>query len=116
MLNDSKNKACVEAEGEIDRGYSFQKWQELENQGVVVKSYEEKMKLGSPDRDPELIRVKYSVLKDLKRGDSIFFDCRYGVPLTRSAAMGHANRTGQTFITRQSYEGGRYGLRVFRLY
>lgn len=114
MFKSIRTKAHVEAEGEIDRGYSFQKWQELEP--LFVQGYEEKMKLGDPDRDPELIRVKYSILKELQPGDSIFFDCRYGVPLTRSAAIGYSYRVKQTFVTRQSYEGGRYGLRVFRLY
>lgn len=114
MFKSIRTKAYVEAEGDIDRGYSFQKWKELEGQGV--QSFEEQMKLGNPDRDPGLIRVKYSIFKELQPGDSIFFDCRYGVPLTRSAAIGYSNRTNQTFVTRQSYEGGRYGLRVFRLY
>ena len=114
MTKSERPKSVFEIEGEIDRGYSFQKWKELEGQGIP--SYEEQMKLGNPARSPKVIRAKYSVLKDLLPGDSIFLDAKYGMQNLRSAALGYASRFSQTFVTRQSYEGGRYGLRVFRVY
>ena len=114
MAKTERPRSVFEVEGEVDRGYSFQKWKELEGQGVPC--YEEQMKLGNQDRSPKVIRAKYSVLKDLLPGDSIFLDGKYGLQHLRSAALGYAYRFNQTFVTRQSYEGGRYGLRVFRLY
>lgn len=103
----------VRLDVEIDRGLSLSRWRELEK--VAIKGFEERIGLGTDERDPSIVRVDYSILGDLGVGDSLFVPARYGMGQTRSAALGFARYRGWSFVTRKTYESNTRGVRIFRL-
>ena len=103
----------VEVEAEIDRGYSYARWKELEK--VAVRTMDELEGRGSVYRDPSFVGVRYTVLDDLDRGDSVFIPAQYGLQHSRAAAIGKAKQSGWSIVTRKTFEGGKWGVRIFRL-
>lgn len=105
--------SVVAVEAQIDRGLGYALWRD--RQRVATKSYEEQMGLGTGERDPSFARVTYKVFDNLLPGDSVFIPAKYGMNESRSAAIGKARYLDWNVITRKTYEGGKLGVRVFRL-
>lgn len=103
----------VRLDVEIDRGLSLSRWREMES--VAVKGFEERVGLGIDERDPNIVRVDYSILGELGVGDSLFVPSHYGMGHTRSAALNFARYRGWSFVTKKTYEYGECGVRIFRL-
>ena len=103
----------VKVVAEIDRGLSFSLWKELE--AFAVQGPFEKSGIGDEERHWDIVRVDYSVLDDLRPGDSVYIPGHYGNQHTRTAALNKAAKRGWSVTTKKTYENDKLGLRIFRL-
>lgn len=103
----------VEAEGEIDKGLSYAQWQALEQ--AAVKTPEELYGIAPQGRDLSFVGVRYSIFDKLDVGDSVFIPAAYGITHTQSAAAGKGRRSSMSLVSRKTFEGGKWGVRIFRL-